>query len=41
MGSNRREVVTRLVGVVGTIAKQYVRDDRILRTKPATNNVFD
>jgi hypothetical protein len=22
-------------------AKQYVRDDRILRTEPATNNVYD
>lgn len=23
------------------VAKQYVRDDRILRTEPATNNVYD
>lgn len=22
-------------------AKQYVRDDRLLRTEPATNNVYD
>jgi hypothetical protein len=22
-------------------AKQYVRDDRVLRTEPATNNVYD
>jgi len=23
------------------VAKQYVRDDRLLRTEPATNNVYD